>query len=318
MDIIEKQFIAMLDKALAFQRKHFEALPAYLHHYIPTRKTLASILSTREMWASHAYDMADKKELWHGADLVKERVQLFKARYPEESGAIAEFLQIAHEVANPFTSEWTGEKAVFVVSLTEGCDSKYHWENYACNGTGFCLDFRTDASAWKNVMDAYNLQLIRVMYDRLAQVQLIDEVLDSSIEHIKQIASVDSPLDGYMLGMGAMGAALSAVQVLEYYIVSYKQGSGCETDYTVENEWRLVYGMRLLPHPLDQSAIGAIGAQRRFAQIPFNAMNPLLTPTGVRIGNLASPRDRMRFESLAQRHFQGSTLRSQNVSIAWS
>lgn len=74
------------------------------------------------------------------------------------------------EVANPFTSEWSGDNDVFVVSLTESVESEFHWENYANGYTGFRLDFKTDVPKWKRVMDKSNLMLVRATYDDEAQV----------------------------------------------------------------------------------------------------------------------------------------------------
>lgn len=92
-NVFEKPSTEMLDKILDFQTKHFEVLPASLHHYGRARTAITSTLKSREMWASHAYDMADKEEVWHGADIAKERIALFRERYAHQSTLVAKFFE---------------------------------------------------------------------------------------------------------------------------------------------------------------------------------------------------------------------------------
>jgi hypothetical protein len=303
-----KHYIAMLDKILVRQTQGFAVLPPSLHHFGRARTAIISILKSREMWASHAYDMADKREVWHGADIAKQRIELFRQKYANRSVNIDRFLNVMTDVTNPFTSEWSGENDVYVVSLTEDDQSEFHWKNYADGYKGFCLDFKTDVSKWKEVMDASNIMLIRVTYNEQEQIQLIDDILESTISYILN-APVDNTLFGNPIFGGELSTAIVAAEVLKYYIVAFKQGKGYKDDYTPENEWRLVYGIRIMPHPFAISVVGEGPTRRRFARIKFDGIDPLLVPIGIRVGAAADKREHMRYESLEQCHFQDSKLR---------
>lgn len=136
--------------------------------------------------------------------------------------------------------------------------------------------------------------------------------MESSIAYLLNASADSNPLGGNIFG-GDLSPAICAAEVLKYYIVAFKQGKGFESDYTPEDEWRLVYGIRILPHPFPVSVVGEGATRRRFARIPFAGMDPLLIPTRIRAGKNAGKSEQMRYESLEQRHFHESKLRKKGL-----
>lgn len=306
LEDITAHSIKMLDKAKKFQNDNFVNLPSKLYHFVPSLMVLNSILKNREMWASHSYDMADKMELWYGAQLLLERIEKFKAELPNSNDAVREFFEMAADVANPYTNNYTGAAHTFILSFTEEGDSAHQWENYANKNMGFCLEFEATHIDWVNWYREYNLQLVRVKYERQEQIRLIDELIQEQLDFIQYA-------EKYPNGMfAAMTTSVSAVDVLKYYVMSFKQGRDRKYDYSSENEWRLVYGMRgigpyLMPDPFQVNVRPDGAAEKRYIKVPLDTMKGLITFARIRIGKKATSEDRQKAEESEMNYFSALT-----------
>jgi hypothetical protein len=293
-----------LDNAMSFQLENFKKVPENLYHYVPSFKTLKSILATREMWCSHASDMADKMELKYGADLLLERIEFFEQENPGLSWNTKEFLSMAREAANPFRNIFTGDRDAYILSLTEDQDSDFHWKNYGCEGKGYRLKFRTDTSSWQSLIQHENIQLVRVIYDRQYQVSLIDELISFQCNYIRDIE------ERFKNNIAGMDASVAAVELLQYYVVSFKQGAGCEEDFSAENEWRVVYGMRWIgPSKFN---VYKIATGRRFAAIPLKILNSVVQLYDVQPGANTELDDQKYFKRAIIRFHDWQKRRSTN------
>lgn len=278
----------MLDKALAFLTDSYKNVPKTLHHFVPGHVVLKSVLSNREMWASHAYDMADKKELWYCAELLKERIAAFQKRLPKSDATISEFFEMASDVANPYTNTYTGNRDVFILSFTEEGNSSHQWENYAAKSNGYCLDFEVAHEGWNKWFAEENITLVRVIYDRDRQIALIDELIQEQLDFIAESAKYPNGL------FAAMSASVSAVDLLRYYVMAFKQGDPNGMDYSSENEWRLVYGMRgiaehRMPDPLVINTRDDGDAKKRYVKISLDSLQGFVSFNGIRAGKNVEP-----------------------------
>jgi hypothetical protein len=292
----------MSDKASKFLTMSYENMPGRLHHYLPGKPVLKSVIENGEMWASHAYDMADKKELWYCAELLQERIKFFKQSLPQTNFAINEFFEMASDVANPYTNSYTGQLDVFILSFTEDGNSLDQWENYANSSSGYCLDFEVDHKLWNKWFVEKNLLFVRVIYDREKHVALIDELIREQLDFIAESAKHPNGL------FAAMPASVSAVNVLRYYVMAFKQGDPNGSNYSSENEWRLVYGMRAiannrLPDPLSICSRDDGDTKKRYVKISLDSMQGFVSFNGVRAGEKVNVSDQRDLAELQNAYF---------------
>lgn len=108
-------------------------VPTTIYHYT-SLEAFEKIIETGRIRATHYSHFGDKKELQLGVQLLLDTLK----RHSIES-CDREYRDFLVEGIKAFAE---GQLSVFVLSLTETCDSAYHWRQYAPSGVaiGFCRD----------------------------------------------------------------------------------------------------------------------------------------------------------------------------------
>lgn len=241
-----------LDKILELQKLHRETLTRTrsLHHYTPSFTVATSIVENGVFWATHSEYMTDKRELKYGAELVEERIEEFRNSHPGLSTPLKEFLEMAEERSNPYSNNVSQKIHTYFVCFSEEGNLEHQWKKYAADYTGCCVDFEIPecyidpTSEESTQLQHKNIDLLKVIYDRTEQIRLVDEILYRMAEFIKE--AIDKCGFFWSISSG-MGPAISMVNVLRYYVMSFKDAS-----YSPEREWRCVYGMSdMMPAALE-------------------------------------------------------------------
>lgn len=279
LDVHSKNYTRALDALGQFIDGQHHVLPDKLYHFTSVPAAANSILTNREMWASHAYDMNDEFEVRYGSNLVILCLQEQQKRYIKSNVfQLAEFFEMALERANPYTNGFNGMPEPFVVSLCEDGTSPSQWKEYANDGKGFRLDFETSKAAaelWKK-----RLVLLKVIYDAPTQIKLINTAIQHEVDHI--LAHLDDP---FARAMG-LGASVAFYQLLLTYSITFKSKK-----WSKEREWRLVKGTSPIPDlsPPDTRLRGTETV--RFRKIKMSDFESCVRLAGVTPGLMADPEE---------------------------
>lgn len=263
-----------------FLEKSYDNLPDRLHHFAPNLGALKSILGSKQMWASYAYDMNDKKELRYGSDLVRLCLEEKRKFYaPRKIFQLNEFFEMAMERANPYSNNFNGLLEPFVISLCEDGNSASQWEKYGNKGKGYCINFHAN----KPLLEEFskkNLMLLKVIYDADTQLTLINTAIQKEIDHM--LANLD---DDFAMSMG-MGASISLYQLLLIYAISFKSKS-----WSSEQEWRLVRGTFQFNTPVTPEERDKDGINVKFTKIDFSDFAAFCSVYDISAGPNADPEE---------------------------
>jgi hypothetical protein len=259
LDAHFSNFVAAQEEIEKFLKYNYTHLPDRLHHFAPDFGALKSILVSKQMWGSHAYDMNDKRELWYGSYIVRACLEERRKLYaPRKIFQLDEFFDMALERSNPYSNDFNGLQAPFVISLCEDGKSSSQWEKYGNKGKGFCINFSTTKPLLPD-MQKKNLMLLKVIYDINTQVSLINTAIQKEVNHI--LAHLNDPSAIFM----GMGASVSFYQLLLIYTISFKS-----KDWSDEQEWRLVRGTSPILEPIIPETRKKDGSTIRFTRVEFS------------------------------------------------
>ena len=263
--------IAFEDIGFFIMRSH-EQVPARLHHFTSDLSKVESILGNREMWASHAYDMNDPRELRYGSHLIHERLREYRRRYGRLSLQLDQFFDMAMERDNPFDNPFNSTPPPFVISLCEDGSSDSQWQKYGNEGKGFCFNFDINRDGMGSLM-AEKLHFLPVIYDPEVQLRLIDTAIQRQVNHLLRSAREDMAM---FYGMNASCA---------FFYVAMLYASVFKSPYwRDEREWRLVRGLRsITPAPFHTLRIG--DKERRFNKVGFRELASALALHDISCGS---------------------------------
>ncbi|MGJ9419411.1 DUF2971 domain-containing protein [Massilia sp. CMS3.1] len=273
-------FVAAQKEIERFLDDNYAKLPDRLHHFAPDFGALKSILGSKQMWASHAYDMNDKRELWYGSYIVHACLEEKRKLYaPRKIFQLDEFFDMALERSNPYSNSFNGLQAPFVISLCEDGNSNSQWEKYGNKGKGYCLNFRTTKPLLPDLAKR-NLMLLKVIYDINTQVSLINTAIQKEVNHI--LAHLNDPSAIFM----GMGASVAFYQLLLIYTISFKS-----KNWSDEREWRLVRGTSPILEPVVPETREKDGSTIRFTRVEFSDFAPFSRVQDISAGAKAIPEE---------------------------
>ena len=156
--------------------------PAPILYHYTTQAGLLGIVGIKAIWATSIHYLNDHAELRYAMSLVKERIQ----KGIDVGGSDKKYLSMLEEAVGV-------EKNCFVACFSEARDQLSQWRAYCHGGNGFCIGFLT-----QNLFSANpeTFSLVRCVYDRSVQIELIDDLLAGTLSILKGVESVlpNSPL----------------------------------------------------------------------------------------------------------------------------
>lgn len=184
-----------MDKSVGLQKrvqdsliKNGEALlapPQKVYHYT-TIRGLQSIMTRRELWATHAGFLNDKQEIRYALDKIFLMIRQNQSTNKDE--IIGSFLTKLHQY---YTIHEFPD--VFLISFSEKKDDLNQWRAYSDNAQGICIEFDTKEQA--EMISYHSALYAKVIYKPEAQDAFIEGVFEETFEKLqrKQI-----PISGAM------------------------------------------------------------------------------------------------------------------------
>lgn len=150
--------------------------PKKLYHYT-TANGIVGIFTTKTIWATNIHHLNDSTEFTYAIDLTN---SLIEELYSEsENKEILEYIQNYIKTVR--------KVHVSVISLTKDPDLLSMWRAYSNHTNGYSLGFTVDLL--KPIMEKQGLFLAPCIYKKEDQIQLLTELLESTIELYTQLRS---------------------------------------------------------------------------------------------------------------------------------
>lgn len=209
-----------------------EEVPNVLYHYTSPRGLLG-MLEGNEIHMSNVRFMNDRSELDYAFGLLAKRIHEKEAQY--EEGDREHFaLQLLKELPSVFQSEKIqGSADIYGFCFCEDGDSVAQWREYARQGQGYSVGFDTDSLKELHP----GASLVKMVYDPERQEEMVDGLLDSSIEVVKNIVENSDEDDD--LDTDKMILVSSVIASIFLLTTAIRIKNPVFED---EREWRLVHG----------------------------------------------------------------------------
>lgn len=209
-----------------------------LYHYTDARG-LIGILSTNELWATHARFMNDASEQSYAMEVINDGL---KARLPETGDP---WMKTFSEQANFLCSRIWQAYEPFLVCFCEQENLLNQWRVYA-GTTGYSIGF--DSKALMGAGDEVGVfkegfDLMKVSYVREDQEQLTAAIIDAVVNVMRTVTQdPDTPIGRVTIGQGVEMVA----SVLGRVCMSFKDPA-----FSDEREWRMCHAIptAFMHHP---------------------------------------------------------------------
>lgn len=217
------------------------AQPEILYKYI-SQAGILGILNSNSIWATDIFYMNDSAEYIHAVSLmkkkIKDRMSQDKSQPPQSAAAplLPEydpkydknfmelfFLSTIEEIIDKLTNFH-----IFVCSFTNQSDLLSQWRGYCTKGSGYSIGFKT--SLLINSFHKKKYQLVKCIYEDEKKFEIIDELLQNSLDEIPQEEVNQSKLMDFL-----NPTIQSLIQNFFQLAPMFKDSSFYE-----EKEWRLV------------------------------------------------------------------------------
>ena len=155
-----------------------------LYHYTGIGGLLG-IVSSRTVWASHAYYMNDSKEILLACEVLR---KLLAEREKEFDGEEQVFVR---QCADWFETFKRDAFHVFVFSLSEEPSLLSQWRSYTPHGKGVSVGF--SPSVLNRILQAPGFRLARCLYEAHEHAELMRSLLDKILITFRQrLPSLDT------------------------------------------------------------------------------------------------------------------------------
>jgi hypothetical protein len=149
-----------------------KALPKLLYHYT-SPEGLLGIVSNKELWATSTMFLNDSSEASHGIELAK---RLLEERFRE-----GKLPRNTYMFLDDFARfKWAPTRRTYVVSFTELGDSLSQWRAYCPASGGYAIGF--PAAQVSDMANGQKFSLVKCLYDRQEQAQILNEFIDGFIK----------------------------------------------------------------------------------------------------------------------------------------
>ena len=150
-----------------------------LYHYTDI-SALIGIAKDKKLWASNVYYLNDSEEITYACDILNEillpRMAFQTYRYPEN-----EFIKQLQKLINICR---THKHNLFAFSLSQKASILSQWRSYTPHGKGVSIGINPDTL--NELVHKNNLKLARCIYDRVAQEEAINGLLDKLLITFRQ------------------------------------------------------------------------------------------------------------------------------------
>lgn len=206
---------------------HYEQTPQTpLVHYT-SAAGLQGILNSKSLWATHIRFLNDSKEFVHAVELALAHLSTIQQRQSDAGlDALCKALHVRLEGMPGNT---------WIISFSEARDTLSQWRAYGGEG-GYSIEF--DAASLSQLASKQHFAFVRCEYDRSRQVDLIRDLIESSINAFPQYRP-PPPNEDSDLETRARFFASSW-----FFPKMLRLGSSMKHPaFSEEQEWRLVGGL---------------------------------------------------------------------------
>jgi len=197
--------------------------PSGLFHYT-TPEGLIGIVQTTKLWATNIKYLNDFSEVKYTYDLFREMTdRIIKSK---DSQIVKTFLE-------QFRKELIPHEMIFdayVFCLSENGDQLSQWREYANRGIGYAIGFK--GAALKRGFHRVGMRLLKVIYERHKQMQLIERVIIDSCAFLEDIETKYKD----RTQANILDCCDLLISALIPYTVQFKHHV-----FSEEREWRIVY-----------------------------------------------------------------------------
>ena len=179
-----------------------------IYHYSDI-SGIKGIIETKELWATSAFYLNDKNEIYHSFNLIRERL--------EES-----FDKTKNLIIGSAKHDWNHlpKPKVFVFSFSKNKNSLSQWRGYGKNGNAYCISFDRIllSKCTLGLSDIFD-----VIYDENIQIEIVDKTIEYFIN------------DPSIINTNSNGIHFKLLNMLAMFLPLFK-----DQNFSEENEVRLV------------------------------------------------------------------------------
>lgn len=225
--------------------------PPHLYHFTSETAVLG-ILRSRGLRFTHYQDLADRREIQYGRELVR---------------AVLDFLskisdQLSRDLTHlfgRFLAGIEGKDSYYIACFTEVRDSERHWQEFVGEGHGYALKF--DTALLSKGSDKILFDVKPVEYDLKSQIDIITSVIYPALACGRNLVT-RNPTDRTFPWMPHLASLLSAYT--QYHLIRMKAPA-----FEWEREWRIVLRESVLSRARHLGAAKSSANGKRFAHIEF-------------------------------------------------
>jgi hypothetical protein len=151
-------------------------IPTTLLYHYTSQTGIIGIVRNKSIWATDIQYLNDAAELQNAIELVRKEFRKKRELESQESAIIDEF-------SNHFESGLTNFLIYCVFSLSEEGDLLSQWRSYCPESGGYSIGF--DPSLLVGVVKKPGFSLVKCIYDRTEQENIIRQLIDQSVNAYK-------------------------------------------------------------------------------------------------------------------------------------
>jgi len=151
-------------------------LPTTLLYHYTSQRGILGIVKNKSIWATDIHYLNDAAEVQNAIEIVHEEFRKRRELESQESAIIDEF-------SNHFESGLNNFLIYCVFSLSEEGDLLSQWRSYCPQSGGYSIGF--DPSLLIEVVKKPGFSLVKCIYDRTKQENIIRQLIDESVNAYK-------------------------------------------------------------------------------------------------------------------------------------
>ncbi|MCG6146605.1 DUF2971 domain-containing protein [Leptospira bandrabouensis] len=142
-----------------------------LYHYTDIQ-ALQGIVTSGELWATHASFLNDSQEIIHALNLIN---TIFRKLISENNNdnILKSFIE---NLKNYYSHHH--HRDLFLISFSEKKDDLNQWRSYSNNGKGVCLVF--DSEEFTEIKAYNSIQFAKIIYNEDDQQKCIEQIINES------------------------------------------------------------------------------------------------------------------------------------------
>lgn len=226
--------------------------PPHLYHFT-SETTVLGILHSRGLRFTHYQDLADKREIQYGRELVRAALEFLSQKVSD---------QLSRDLARLFVrllAGIEGKDSYYVACFTGMGDSERHWQEFVGDGHGYSLEF--DTHLLSKGIDQFHFDVKPVDYDLKSQIDVVISLIAPALACARDLVTRD-PADRTFPWMPHLASLLSAYT--QYHLIRMKAPA-----FEWEREWRIVLIESVLSRARHLGPAKSSANGKRFVHIEF-------------------------------------------------